>query len=426
MGKTTGRRAAPQCRSAGLLAMAALALSGCDSLLDVESDPQTVDADSPVSLSAALVGATADLFQSYDSFIVWAGLFNDEFVNSGTAPGIQAWDRRDVDADCCGGVGRGSSIGGGNYGLLQRAVAISDIQQERLAAGDFAEYPEGGTDAEEYALFSAYTGFAKTWIGDLWCSTAFGGMGPELATTEVYAAAEAEFTQAIDAAGAAEDIRQLALAGRARVRLFMGDESGALQDAQQVDPDFEYFANYSTASFEQRNRIHFRTWDFANWSVGPAFRDLTIDGTGTPDPRVQLALDPRPAFEPSQPLYAPLKVSSPSTSLRIASGEEARYIIAEIQGGQTAVDIINEIRAEHGISIAWTPTGSPADEILLKVIDERKRTLFLEGVRQGDLRRYLERYGLDLFPTSTPQGFPMGNQTCIPLPEVERNNNPDL
>jgi len=67
-----------------------------------------------------------------------------------------------------------------------------------------------------------------------------------------------------------------------------------------------------------------------------------------------------------------------------------------------------------------------ANEILLKVIDERKRTLFLEGVRQGDLRRYVDQYGLDFFPTSTPQGFPMGTQTCIPLPEVERNNNPDL
>jgi len=422
----TGRRAGARGRTAIVLGLALTAWGGCDSLLDVESDPQTVDADSPVSLSAALVGATADLFQSYDSFIVWAGLFNDEFVNSGTAPGVQAWDRRDVDADCCGGVGRGSSIGGGNYGLIQRAVAISDIQQDRLEAGEFAEYPDGGTNAEEYALFAAYTGFAKTWIGDLWCSAAFGGVGPELSTSEVYATAEAEFTAAIEAADVADDIRQLALVGRARVRLFMGDQAGALQDAQQVDPEFEYLANYSTASFEQRNRIHFRTWDFANWSVGPAFRDLTIDDTGLPDPRVSLELDPRPAFEPSQPLYAPLKVPSPSTSLRIASGDEARYIIAEITGGQAAVDIINDIRGRHGIDIEWTPSGTPSNEILLKVIDERKRTLFLEGVRQGDMRRYLDQYGLDFFPTSTPQGFPMGDQTCIPLPEVERNNNPDL
>jgi len=358
MNDVTEKRGGTVRGAALLLPLALLAAAGCDSLLSVDSDPQTVDANSPVSLSAAVVGATADLFQSYDSFIVWAGLFNDEFVNSGTAPGVQAWDRRDVGIDCCGGVGRGSSIGGGNYGLIQRAVAIADIQQERLEAGDFAEYPNAGTDAAEYALFSAYTGLGKTWIGDLWCSTAFGGVGPELSTADVYARAEAEFTAAIDAADAADDIRQLALVGRARVRLFQGNQNGAVQDAQQVDPDFEYFANYSTASFEQRNRIHFRTWDFGNWSVGPAFRDLTIDGTGMPDPRVELALDPRPAFEPSQPLYAPLKVPNPSTSLRIASGDEAQYIIAEVMGGQTAVDIINDIRSRHGIAVQWTRTKS--------------------------------------------------------------------
>jgi hypothetical protein len=409
-----------------LVATAVFIAAGCDSLLDVDSDPQTVDPNSPLSLSAALVGATADLFQSYDSFIVWAGLFNDEFVSSGTAPGIQAWDRRDVDADCCGGVGRGSSIGGGNYGLIQRAVAIADIQQELLEGGGFAEYPVGGTDAAEYAQFSTFTGLGKVWIGDLWCSTAFGGVGPELSSAQVYAAAEEEFTAAINAANATDDIRQLALVGRARSKLLRGDGAGAVLDAQQVDPDFEFFANYSTASFEQRNRIHFRTWDFGNFSVGTAFRDLEIDATGIPDPRVELVLDPRPAFEPSQPLYAPLKVPSAATSLRLGSGDEAQYIIAEVQGGQVAVNIINAIRARHGIATQWTPTGSPANEILLKVIDERKRTLFLEGVRQGDIRRYLDQYGLDYFPSSTPQGFPMGNQLCIPLPQVERNNNPDL
>lgn len=424
---TSKTRFGVRARLAACAVAVGVATAGCTNLLDVGSDPQVVDADSPVSLSAAMVGATADLFQSYDSFIVWSGLFNDEFVNSGTAPGIQSWDRRDLGEDGAGGgTGRGSSIGGGNYGLLQRAVAISDIQQQRIEEGGFEQIADQGTDAAEYARFSAFTAYAKTWIADLWCSTAFGGVGPELTTEDVYRIAEEEFTAAIQAANAEPEIRELALVGRARVRLNLGDDQGALADAQQVDPDFEFLANYSTASFEQRNRIHFRIWDFGNWSVGPAFRDLTIDDTGIPDPRVELVLNPRPAFEPSQDLYAPLKVPSASTSLRIASGDEARYMIAEIQGGQVAVDIINDIRARRGIATQWTPSGGGANEIRDKVIDERKRSLFLEGVRMGDLRRYLDRYGLDFYPTSTPQGFPMGNQTCIPLPEVERNNNPEL
>ncbi|MFC1660449.1 RagB/SusD family nutrient uptake outer membrane protein [Gemmatimonadota bacterium] len=411
-------------RATGILALGVL-MVGCEGLLDVDPDPQTVDASSPIGLTAALVGANADFTQMFDSYVVWSGLFNDEIVSSGTAPGIHAWDRRDVPADHGGGTGRTNSIGGGNYSLIQRAVAVSDIGQERIRNGEFTEIEAPGTGAAEYARFSMLTGFGKTFIGDFWCSTAFGGVGPELSSQDVYAIAEAEFTEAINATGADADTRSAALVGRARVRLQMGNESGALSDAQQVDPGFEAFVSYSTNSFAQRNRVHFRIWDFANFSIGPAFRDLTLED-GSPDPRVELVLDPVPAFEPSQALYAPLKVPTASSPLRYASGDEAQYIIAEIQGGAGAVQIINDIRARHGISLTWTPTGGDPNEIRDKVIDERKRTLFLDGTRQGDVRRYLDKYGLDFFPTSTPQGFAMGNQVCLPLPEIERNNNPGL
>lgn len=411
-------------RGLAILALGVLVM-GCDSLLEVDPDPQTVDASSPIGLTAALVGANADFTQSFDSYVAWSGIFNDEIVSSGTAPGIHAWDRRDVPADHGGGTGRTNSIGGGNYSLIQRSVAVSDIGQDRIQNGEFTEIQAPGTNAAEYARFSMLTGFSKTFIADFWCSTAFGGVGPELTSQDAYAIAEADFTEAINASGADEATRSAALVGRARVRLQMGDDSGALADAQQVDPDFAALVTYSTNSFAQRNRVHFRIWDFANFSIGPAFRDLTLED-GSPDPRVELVLDPVPAFEPSQALYAPLKVSTASSPLRYASGDEAQYIIAEIQGGNTAVDIINAVRARHGIDLVWTPTGGDPDEIRDKVIDERKRTLFLDGTRQGDLRRYLDRYGLDFFPTSTPQGFAMGNQVCLPLPEIERNNNPGL
>ncbi len=398
----------------------------CDGLVDVDPNPHTVDASTSFGLREAVVGASADLFQSYDSGIVWGGLFGNEFVSSGTAPSIHAFDRRDVPEDHGGGSARTNSIGGGFYVPLQRAVAAADLLQARILDGNFEEITGNVSDAPEYALASMYSGFAKTWLADMYCSLAFGGTGPELSTEDAYRIAEEEFTAAIGAANVESDVRQAALVGRARVRLLLGDEAGALADARQVDPEFEYLATYSASTFEQRNRVHFRTWDFGNWSVGPAFRHLTIDGTDQPDPRVELVLNPRPAFEPSQDLYAPRKVSSPSSPLRIATGDETQYIIAEITGGAEAVSIINDVRSRYGIDQEWTPEGGDANEIRDKVIDERKRTLFLDGVRLGDQRRYLDQYGLDFFQKSTPQGFPMGNQTCMPMPEIERNNNPDL
>lgn len=412
-------------RGATALVVAVVALSGCDGLFEVDGDPHTIDAARPVALQPMLVGATSDLFTSYDVKIVWGGLFGDEFVSSGTAPGIQAYDRRDVQGRAGGGGGRARSIGGGFYVNLQRATFVANQAQARILSGEFGEIADPA-NSPEYARVSLFDGFAKTWIADLYCSAAFNGTGPEYSSTEVYELAEAEFTEALNAADAEEDVRYAALVGRARVRLILGDDAGAVADAEQVPADFEYLATYSTNSFAERNRVHFRTWDFANWSVAPAFRDLTIDDTGMPDPRVELAHDPRPAFDASQELYAPLKVPAASSPLRIATGDEARYIIAEVEGGETAVEIINEIRARYGIDVEWTPSGDDPNEVRDKLIDERRRTLFLDGVRMGDLRRYLDEYGLDFYQTSTPQNFPMGSETCMQLPDSERNTNPDI
>jgi hypothetical protein len=401
-------------------------VSGCDGLLDVSPPPNVVDASRPIGLSAAMVGTTVDFFWAYDTGIVYGGKIVDEFVNSGTAPGNQNYDRRDVPTAHGGGDGRGTTIGDGFYIPQQRASFTASALQERIRNGDFPEIAAPFTDSPQYAQAATFHGFAKVIIGDIWCTAAFNGVGPEYTSAQVYGLAEAEFTQAINAARASTLIRQAALVGRARTRLLQGNTQGAVADARLVSPTFAWLATYSTNSVPERNRVHYRTWDFGNWSVGPAFLGLTIDDTGIPDPRVRLQRNPRPAFEPTQDLYAPLKVPSASSPLRIATGDEARYIIAEVVGGQEAVNIINEVRARYGITQQWVPSGTGPNEIRDKVIDERRRTLFLDGVRMGDVRRYLDRYGLDFFPKSTPQGFPMGNQTCLPLPDIERNANPGL
>jgi hypothetical protein len=303
-------------------------------------------------------------------------------------------------------------------------VFAANLVQERIEAGDF-----DGVDVEsaEYARASVFEGLAKTWIADMFCTAAFNGEGPEYSAQEVYGLAEAEFTKALDAANAEPAIRQAALVARARVRLNQGDHAGALADATQVDPDFELLAEYSTNTFEQRNRLWWRTWGFGNWSIDfRVWAGLELDDTGEPDPRVELALNPRPAYEPNQDLWAPYMVENPAAPLVLAGGDEARMIVAEIVLGQEAVDIINEVRARHGITTAWSPATLDDATVLAKVIDERGRNLFLDGVRNGDLRRYLDQYGIDLWTEVTPQGVQADDALCFPLPDVERENNPGI
>ncbi|HUG42460.1 MAG TPA: RagB/SusD family nutrient uptake outer membrane protein [Longimicrobiales bacterium] len=409
-----------------LLALAGAGLAGCDGLTDVAGDPHKVDASKPLGLGEALIGATVDLYFAYDSYIVIAGMLGDEFVSSGTASGYREMDARNVTPRSTGGASsRGRGIGGeGSWTPQQKAVFAANLVQERIEAGDF---PGVDVESPQYARASLFDGLAKTWIADMFCSAAFNGEGPEYSSQDVYSLAEAEFTKAIDATGAESEIVQAALVGRARVRLNIGNRSGALADALLVDPDFELTASYSTNTFEQRNRVWWRTWGFGNFSIDfRVWSDLTIDNTGDPDPRLELALNPRPAYEPNQDLWAPLKAEDPAAPLVLASGDEAQMIIAEIQLGQDAVDAINAVRARNGIATAWAPATLDDATVLAKVIDERGRNLFLEGVRNGDLRRYLDQYGIDLWTRVTPQGVEAMDAVCYPLPDVERENNPGI
>ena len=106
----------------------------------------------------------------------------------------------------------------------------------------------------------------------------------------------------------------------------------------------------------------------------------------------------------------------------IARGAEARLIIAEIQGGQAAVAIINALRAPHGL-----PVFSSTDEAEIQktIVEERQRELWFEGFRAYDIRRS----NLPLFPAPNTgyqvglKGGFYGDQTCIPIPNMELFNN---
>ena len=403
----------------------ALLLGGCDDLLSVDPNTKTVPAEqlnNPTSLPARLIGAEADFFFAYDMAIVYGGLFTDELID---ATGFTAVDERRVTPDN-GAVGAADENEEGIDGLwtpMQRAVAVADQLQEDILAGNFPQQIPAPENSPELARISLFDGFAKMMLADLFCTLAFGGTGPEYTSQETYQLAADEFSLAIDAANASPEVRNAALVGRARARLQMGDDAGALADARQVPLDFEYIANvYSNNSQKEENDLWNMMFDSQRFSVGPDFRNLTIEDTGISDPRVNLQLDPDDGVgtDGFTPLWQPLKYDNSTAPIRLASGIQAQYIIAEIVGGQEAVAIINDIRERYGIEADFASTDP--QEILSKLEEEKSRTLFLEGQRMGDLRRYLDRYGMNLFPT----GENFGDQTCMPLPNAERDNNPGL
>ncbi|HEX7051051.1 MAG TPA: RagB/SusD family nutrient uptake outer membrane protein [Longimicrobiales bacterium] len=428
----TSRHAARILPAVLLLGLAA-ATSACDSLLDVDPSPHTVPADElnkPTSLEARLVGAEANFFLAYDMAIVFGGLFTDELADPGNAI-----DERRVTADN-GLIGATDEAPEGIDGLwtpMQRAAFTSNQMQDDILAGSFGDLIPDPPNSSELARMSLFAGYSKLVLGELFCSTAFNGQGPEYTSEQTYQLAADELQMAIDAIDAATagpedlDVLYAAYVGRARALLEAGDLEGARAAAEQVPPDWAYIADvYSNNSSLEENDIWNMLTDAQRYTVAPDFRNLTIDDTGEDDPRVDVFQDPDDPFaiDGSTPLFQARKYTSPTSPIRFASGHEAQYILAEIAaaGGDagTAVDIINEVRARYGITIQYASTDP--QEVLTKLLDERGRTLFLEGQRMGDLRRFRERYGIDEFPT----GDNYEDNVCMPLPNAERDNNPDI
>lgn len=409
-----------------------VAATGCEQLLDVQPNPQEVPAeqlDDPNALESRLVGAEADFWFSYDMAVVYQGLFTDELLD---ATGVDEVEERRVQASN-GLIGAADENPEGIDGLwtpVQTGIYTTDLLQEDIEAESFSEQLPSGTNSPEYARISMLNAFGKQALGELFCSTAFGGDGPENSSQETYQLAEQEFTRAIEATNATQNVRYASLVGRARARLMQGNTSGALQDAQQVPLSWEFVGDvFSTNSQAEQNDLWNMLTDSQRFSVDTVFRGLTIDDTGNPDPRLDVFQDPNDLFavDGVTELYQVGKYTSPTAPIRLASGVEAQYIIAEIAARgsegmtpQDAVQIINDVRGHQGIQEDFQ--SSDSDEILRKVISERSRSLFLEGNRMGNLRRYRERYGIDLFPDGP--GFE--DQTCMPLPNAERDVNPGI
>ncbi len=416
-------------------ALAVTVTPACEGLLEVAPDPHYVDASlNPAQLSETMVGALVDLNFAYDVWMYETNMFSGGMVALGLLRYTQSLRQQDRGGGQAGGLTGGGrdrrGPGVAYYAFLQQAIASSHAAQERILAGEFETISNPSSSAE-FARVSVYNGFELVWLSDFYCEFVLYGEGPAHSSRRGYEMAAEQFQAALAASGAEEDIRLAATAGLARVTRLLGNDAQAVQYASQVPADFEFHATYSTNTFEQTNRIWFRTWGFGEHSVAPGFLDLTIDDTGMPDPRTATVHNPVPPRGDFFDVYAPMKVPSGSSPLIITSGVEMQYILAEAALGMMqydrAVEIINEVRAMRGVDVEWTPMDMmSAAEIAAKLVDERRRTMLFEGTLMGDTRMYRDRFGLDLFHTEVPQGIEVGTETCRALPQREIDNIPGL
>src|ERR1041385_7618849 len=158
-----------------------------------------------------------------------------------------------------------------------------------------------------------------------------------------------------------------------------------------------------------------------NIIASAGFRTLSFDGV--PDPRPKVADAGRPSADPLRRLWLTSKYPTQDSPIALATGVEAKLILAEAQGGATAVGIINALHTRVGLPATFASTDPAV--IQAQIIDERRREFFADGHRSYDILRYT----LPLVPpagTVHPQGGTYGNERCLPIPDIERDNNPNL
>ncbi|MGH9161685.1 MAG: RagB/SusD family nutrient uptake outer membrane protein, partial [Vicinamibacteraceae bacterium] len=275
---------------------------------------------------------------------------------------------------------------------------------------------ESVPDREEVlGTAAAYAAYSTTLLGEGFCEMAM-DVGPIMTRQQVFERAEGWFTRALQHA-TSDDIHNMALVGRARTRLDLGDDAGAVADAIQVPEGFVVLIETSRTSPRRENRHYVETHDAWEWTVAPHYRNLVVDGV--PDPRVPVMDAEQLGQDGTTPLWLALKYTSHTDPVVLAGWREAQLIIAEASVGQVAVDAINRLRATHGLPLF---ASTDPQEIEAQVTEERRRELYLEGQRLGDMLRL----GIP-FPTGTThKGEPYGPITCIPLPTSERTANPNL
>ncbi|MGH7504221.1 MAG: RagB/SusD family nutrient uptake outer membrane protein, partial [Longimicrobiales bacterium] len=304
----------------------------------------------------------------------------------------------------------------GQYGAIYQPLSTATWQSinvlEKLAQFGDAEIPDRPLLEQTTQVYGAY---ARLLLGEGFCTAAI-DLGPELSSPEVFELAEALFTDAI--AGPDDDLRNMARVGRARARLNLGHHEGALEDARAVPAGYVRNALYSSASTRSQNEVYNRN----NQVYGMSVEQRNPIFAGVADPRVASVNTGDLGPNGFDTVWVQLKYESLDAPIPIARYEEAQLIIAEIEGGQTAVDIINRLHDAAGIPHF---TGGSEAEIQQHVIQERARELYLEGQRFWDIRRFEIPFDPPV-GAQYPTGSFYGDTRCFPLPDLERDNNPNL
>jgi hypothetical protein len=398
-----------------LTGAAALSLGGCD--LDV-TNPAIIDADTfdPLTEGAVLsLSAQTNFYNAYDGTAIRGAFFSGEMWVGATRQETNDFGRRVI-------TSANLDINTSLWGPLSVAIATNERVLEVLR-----DAPDAATNLN-IARSSLSSAYALVLMAEHFCEGTL-LVGPPMTPNQLLDSAIVRFNRAATVAGtstAAEAVKiaTSAKVGLARAYLQKGENANAITAASAVPPVFVHnVIHVDDAANRGRAGNGLYSTTVGNTFVVPAtYRALN-------DPRVLWQNRSRKAQDGQLDLYYQLKYAGYGSPVRIASGLEARYIVAEAQlkqGTTTAALALIAERRAAGTQPAFTGTSNA--EILAELMDQRARDFWLEAKHMGDYRRnptatpYVPAAGTPFYKAS--QGN-FGNLTCVPVPKEETDTNPN-
>lgn len=410
-----------------MVAAATITAAGCDDFLDV-SNPTVIEAstvdpveDAPTFSQAAL----NNLYTALDNLAVYQAWFTGEAWVGDTFPTRNDIAKRTIDFT-------NGTLDGDVYSPLSLAIASGERTQELLAG-----VPDASRNIN-IARATFASGYGIQLMAETFCqvviSSGLENLGAPLDPQAGSAQAVTRFQKVIDIATAnggaeATDLANAARVGMARALLFQGRFQEAIAVAQQVPEDFAFFAPRVDDPANRGalgNTVYSFTLARPSLVVPHYFRDLD-------DPRVESTLGgggfPTETQGNALEFHRQLKYTSYDADMRLASGLEARYIIAEAQLKLGDPSAALALIAER--QIAGTEDGddfASGDPVLIELLDQRARDFYLEAQHMGTWLRNPQET-----PYVLPAGHPyyaesgeVGTQTCMPIPDDEVLNNPNF
>jgi starch-binding outer membrane protein, SusD/RagB family len=432
MGYRDGRRTRGTAARVLTVLAVAVTMGACgalDRLLSVDVPEYVDDGDMnrPEVAHLLVSGTIADFENALGTYILHGGILGNELRDATNTQARYSLDRRDIDDTDPYGRNSATTNPPGLYVPLSTAIWTANNALNLLQGWTDAQVAKR---ADLIAQSAAFAGYSTLLMGEGFCTAVVEESGPERTKTEVFQRADARFTEAITAANTAgnADIRNMALIGRARTRLNLGNREGAAADARAAlshSPQYEKFATASSEATRRYNKVG-NEFSLRRITVDPTYRGLTVGGAV--DPRVRVIDTGRNGIDATVRVFIAAKFGEAldpvmrNLPIPIATWREAHLIIAEAEGGQEAVNRINVLRNHWNLPLY---EGGTAEQIRQQVIQERARELFLEGQHLNDLQRF-DIPSTPATGTAYRRGGFYGDVRCFPLPALEKNNNPNF